>query len=391
MCCFCYFVFWQKQNSSRSLIYNVFIIAQFCYNKSMENQQNLQTNKPKLSISFFFLCLGVLISLITSVVSFLNLVFSTLDKRFPDVSNATYQYGYNTYNYETMRIALATLIIFFPIFLIVFHFWKKFTKKEIGHIDQVLKKWLVYVVLFLSTLVVLIDLVTLVKYFVSGEITIRFVYKVLATFVTAVIIGKYFYISEFWSAEKKLFKKINIKKLNTIINPIAGSVLVILAVIWSFSVMGSPMKQRMLRLDDKRVSDLQSIQYQVINYWQQKEKLPVRLVDLANPISGYSLPVDPEFEKGKVYEYNLKDEKNLTFELCADFSLPMPKGWQESQNYYKVTGSAVPMETTTDVAVSSYPYAGGVGESWDHQTGRTCFERTIDKDLYPPFPKVLKN
>ena len=356
----------------------------------MENQQNLQTNRPKLSISFFFLCLGVLISLITSVVSFLNLVFSTLDKRFPDVLNATYQYGYANYNYETMRIALATLIIFFPIFLIVFHFWKKFTKKEIGHVDQVLKKWLVYVVLFLSTLVILIDLVTLVKYFVSGEITSRFIYKVLATFVTAIIIGKYFYISEFWLADKKLFNKINIKKLNTIINPIAGSVLVILAVVWSFTVMGSPMKQRLLRLDEKRISDLQSIQYQVINYWQQKEKLPASFAELANPISGYSIPVEPEFEKGKKYEYIIKDADKLTFELCADFSLPMPKGWQESQAY-RAEGVAVPMETTTDVAVSTYPIVGGANESWDHGTGRTCFERTIDKDLYPPYPKVLKN
>ena len=43
-----------------------------------------------------------------------------------------------------------------------------------------------------------------------------------------------------------------------------------------------------------------------------------------------------------------------------------------------------------DVATSSYPYPGGVNESWDHQAGRTCFERTIDKDIYPPYPKPLR-
>ena len=38
-----------------------------------------------------------------------------------------------------------------------------------------------------------------------------------------------------------------------------------------------------------------------------------------------------------------------------------------------------------DVSMS-YPYpSGGTNESWAHEAGRTCFERTIDKDIYPPF------
>src|SRR5512138_3775674 len=219
----------------------------------METEQNLQTNKPRLNIGFFFLSLGLLITLITTVVSFLNLIFATLDKKFPDVLNSVYQYGYSTYNYEGIRIALATLIIFFPVFLVVSYFWKRFIKKGIGHIDEVIKKWLIYIILFLSALVIAIDLVTLVKYFISGEITSRFIYKVLATFVTASIIGKYFFISEFWHGREI------IKKLNKIINPTAGIVLVLLAIIFSFSVMGSPAKQRLLRLDDRRISDLQNI------------------------------------------------------------------------------------------------------------------------------------
>jgi hypothetical protein len=146
--------------------------------------------------------------------------------------------------------------------------------------------------------------------------------------------------------------------------------------------MGSPAKQRQLRLDDRRVSDLQNIQYQVINYWQQKEKLPAKLSDLANPLTGYSLPVDPEFEKGNAYEYFVKGD--LRFELCATFAMPMPKGWREYGN----VGIAMPSVPVYDKSVSNiYPYGGGVNESWDHQAGRTCFERTIDKDIYPPFPK----
>ena len=169
-----------------------------------------------------------------------------------------------------------------------------------------------------------------------------------------------------------------------------GIVLVVAAISYSFMIIGSPAKQRLLRLDDRRIGDLQNLQYQVINFWQQKEKLPKDLEELANPLTGYSLPVEPEFEKGGKYEYNILDAKALKFELCATFALPMPKGWREYSG-----GGVMPMMPTyyegKDIGTTSYPYpGGGTNESWDHEAGRTCFERTIDKDIYPPFPKPEK-
>lgn len=341
----------------------------------METQQTLGEIKSKLNIGFFFLSLGVLATLVTSVVSFLNLVFATLDKRFPDVLNSTYQYGYSTYDYESIRTALATLIIFFPVFIIVSYFWRKYTNGEMSHPDEVARKWLTYIVLFMSTLVVIIDLVTLVKYFVAGEITNRFLLKVLAVLVVAAFVGIYYILD--LRKQKKIFGfSVGLWA------GIKSSLLVALVIGYSFSVMGSPKSQRMLRLDDRRVQDLQSIQYQVINYWQQKEKLPEKLSDLSNPLSGYSLPVDPEFEKGLKYEYIMKDK--MSFELCATFALPIPKGWREYSS-----GGVMPMYpaySEKDIAVSSYPYpGGGMNESWSHETGRTCFVRTIDKDIYPSF------
>ncbi|TSD03398.1 MAG: hypothetical protein Athens071416_79 [Parcubacteria group bacterium Athens0714_16] len=340
----------------------------------------MESNKPKLNVGFFFLCLGLLITLITSVTSFLNLVFETLNKNFPDVLNASYQYGYSLYEYESIRIALATLIIFFPVFIVVSYFWRKYAKGIIGHTDEVIKKWVTYIILFLSTVVIMVDLVTLIRYFISGEITTRFILKVIIALVVAGLVGAYYIF---------LLREKNSSSKTSLIFAIVGAVLVIGAVIFSFMIMGSPSNQRKLRMDDRRIGDLQSIQYQVIYYWQSKEKLPEKLSDLANPISGYSLPVDPEFEKGNTYEYFVKDK--LKFELCATFSLPIPKGWVEYSN----GGGVMPMMDYyygKDVSVASRPYpAGGVNESWDHKEGKTCFERTIDKDLYPPYPKPLLN
>jgi len=341
----------------------------------METQQNLQANEPKFSIGFFFLCLGVLITLITSVVSFLSLVFETLNKRFPDVLNSSYQYGYSTYEYESIRMSLATLIIFFPIFVALSYFWRKLAEKGLGSIDEIIKKWMIYIILFLSSIVVVVDLVTLVKYFISGEITSRFIYKVLVVLVVALLVG--FYYIFLLRTPKDSFAKIG--KIFCGV----GVVLVVLAIGYSFSIMGSPSKQRMLRLDDRRINDLQNIQWQIINFWQQKEKLPTDLKELSNPLTGFSLPVPPEFEKGEIYEY--KTTAPLQFELCATFALPISKGWREYENY----GGIMPM-VTRDTNVS-YPYpGGGTNESWDHQTGRACFERTIDKDIFPPNPKPLR-
>lgn len=230
----------------------------------MGTQENLQTNKPKLSVGFFFLCLGILITLITSVTSFLNLVFETLNKRFPDVLNASYQYGYSTYEYEGIRTALATLIIFFPVFIVVSYFWKKYAKGIMGQIDEIIRKWVIYIVLFLSTIVIMVDLVTLIRYFISGEITTRFILKVMITLLVAILVGAYYI---FLLREKKSLSKINL------IFSGVGIILVVGAIVFSFMIMGSPAKQRQLRLDERRIGDLQNVQYQIINYWQQKEKL----------------------------------------------------------------------------------------------------------------------
>lgn len=334
----------------------------------------------KLSPLFFFLSISVLVTLITSVSAFLNLTFATLDHVFPDVLTATYQYGYASYSFEGMRSALALLIIVFPVFLFLSRVWIRVQKQGMSHWDEVVRRWVLYLILFLAGIIVIVDLVTLVRYFVSGEITTRFVLKVGLVLIVAGMAGWYYLGQLRRSTETKWNIWLAIK----------SSVLVLAAIVWSFCVMGSPLSQRDLRLDQRRIEDLQSIQWQVINYWQQREKIPESLEQLSDPISNYMVPRDPEFQKGNTYEYRpLGDRtaKSVKFELCATFAQPMPEGWVDygGGGY----GGVMPMR---DIAVSSMPYPGprGVGDSWFHKEGRTCYERTIDPELYPPYPKPVK-
>ena len=64
-----------------------------------------------------------------------------------------------------------------------------------GHLNEVIKKWVVYIILFLSAIVIMVDLVALIRYFVSGEITARFILKVVVVLITASIVGKYYILN----------------------------------------------------------------------------------------------------------------------------------------------------------------------------------------------------
>ncbi len=327
------------------------------------------SHSTKVTPQFFFFSLGVLVSLIVVVASFLNLAFETLDARFPDILNGAYTYGYDTYQYSGMRTGVAMLIIVFPVFLVLSKFWNKMASAALFHANLVIKKWMLYLIVFLSSVIVITDLVTLVNYFVSGEITTRFVLKVVVTLLTALLVGGYYLT---------LLMNEKLEKHVRVYATITASLFVLAGIIYAFSVMGNPMTQRQYRMDNRRMTDLQSLQYQIINYWQQKEKLPESLAEFKNPISSFAVPVDPEYQKGLVYEY-VKTGK-MSFQLCATFSLPMPEGVSEYSYGGGILGSS-----TRDMMVAPFP--GGVNESWDHEGGRTCFDRTIDKDMYPPYTK----
>ncbi len=132
------------------------------------------------------------------------------------------------------------------------------------------------------------------------------------------------------------------------------------AIVSGFLIVGSPTKQRNLRFDGERASDLQNIQYQIVTYWQQKQKLPTSLTEIVNPISGNYVPTDPENKTS--YGYTIKGDKS--FELCATFTLKM--------------------QDTSSMTYPAYP-DNAQNHNWTHNAGRTCFARTIDVQIYPPY------
>lgn len=147
------------------------------------------------------------------------------------------------------------------------------------------------------------------------------------------------------------------------------TVVVAAAIVAGFFVMGSPKTERMRQFDEQRVGALQTIQSQVVFFWQQKGVLAASLDELKDPLGGWTAPRDPE--TGAAYEY--KKTGDLSFELCATFLLPTAA----------LTGAP-------QVCPENVGYCGDGSEfyyhEWKHTAGRHCYSRTIDPALYPVRP-----
>ena len=310
----------------------------------MENEIMLKRNIPR----DLFLHLLAVVTLYWSAVSFVTLLWQYINYFFPDILRYYYE-GVN----GPMRFAIASLIIVFPVFILVSWFLNKIYAKESQVRESKIRKWLIYFTLFIASLVIIGDLIFVINTFLGGEVTARFTLKALSVLLVAVVVFWYYLDDVRRESPTKLAKYF----------AWATSILVLVAIAGAFFIVGSPQTARLMQFDQQKVSDLQGIQSRVVNYWQSKEKLPANLNELNDPISSFNIPVDPQ--TNQLYEYNVKDAENLSFEICATFN-------KEGSDMY---GQVRPI---------SGPDKGFTAENWQHSAGRVCFERTIDKQLYPP-------
>jgi len=294
-----------------------------------------------------FLHLLAIVTLYWTAVSFVALLWQHVNYFFPDILNYMAVY----YASGLIRFLVSSLIIVFPVFILVSWYLNKIYKREYAVRESKIRKWLIYLTLFVAALVIIGDLISVINTFLGGEIKVRFILKALSVLIVAVAVFWYYLDDVRRETPTKLAKPF----------VWCAGVLVLVAVVGAFFIIGSPQTARLMEFDQRKINDLQNIQGQIVNYWQSKEKLPATLSDLEDPISGFKAPVDPQ--SGAAYEYNVKNATSLSFELCAVFNKPY--------------------RAQTDLPIPRL-------ENWNHGEGRVCFQRTIDKQLYPPFSKTNK-
>src|SRR3989344_1590393 len=265
-------------------------------------------DKPKVTPKDFFLWVGAMVALYVSVFSLVSLLFDYINYAYPDVLN-TYIDPYSS----SMRYEIASLIV-------------------------------------------------LINSFPGGHLPARFGPQVL---VVVLIAGGGFLhfladLRGYWAIYPKRAQMVGW----------GTGVLILVSVVAGLFIIGSPGQMRLFRFDDQKVNDLTMLQYQIVNYWQQKERLPLALSDLEDPISGFAVPTDPQTEGSYRYEKT----GALSFKLCADFNA-------DSREDSRARVVAVP------IGVDGMVGKGLETEAWQHGVGETCFERTIDPERYPPFKK----
>lgn len=309
-------------------------------------------NQLKVTPKDFFLWAGAMIALYSSVFAFIALLFQYINYAFPDPLSYSSMDPFS----GGIRFAMATLIVMVPVAIIIMRFIRRDIESNSGKSDLWIRRWALVLTIFVAGLAVVGDLITLINYFLGGDITMRFVLKVAVLLLVASAVFMHF-LADFrgyWTAHRGRASIVGY----------AAGLAVLLAIVAGFFIMGSPTQVRLYRFDSQKVSDLQSIQWQIVNFWQQKQTLPADIKEIEDPLSGWMLPKDPQ--SGADYRYERTSD--ASFKLCATFNADS-KAASASQ--------AMPAEY------------GVLDGNFNHGVGEVCFDRTIDPERYPPYTKGI--
>jgi hypothetical protein len=318
-------------------------------------------DKPKTTPKDFFLWAGAMIALYVAVFNYIALVWNYIDFAIPDPLQPYFGDPYqNGISWE-----MASLIVLVPVFLILMWLIHRDIKKDPARRGTWVRRWALFLTVFLAGVTVVIDFIWILYAFLNGtDLTGRFLLKALIVLFVAAI-GFMHFLADLWN-----YWEIYPTRNRSV--GIATVALVVITIIAGFFVVGTPAQARFALFDEQKVSDLQTIQSQIVNYWQSKQELPAALADLNDPLSNFRAPVDPQ--AGDAYSYQATGA--LSFKLCATFNA-------EGSGALSETAPVAP-------APASVGSAGqAIADNWQHGAGTVCFDRTIDPQRYPPISKTI--
>lgn len=306
----------------------------------------------KVTPKDFFLWVGAMVALYGSAIAFITLLFQYINYAFPDPLGYSYVDPFS----GGMRFAMASLIVLVPVAIALMRLIRNDIKETPAKSELWIRRWALMLTLFITGAAIVIDLIVLINNFLGGDLTTPFILKVLVVLSVAGLAFMHF-LADLWGYWTENPGRAQVVGYSV-------GILVVAAIISGFFIMGTPGEVRLKRFDSQKVSDLQNIQYQIVNFWQQKERLPDTLNEVADPLSGASIPKDPQ--SGEEYRYEKTGP--MTFKLCAAFN-----------------AQSTPEEASRARAYE--PLYGAESWNWQHGEGEQCFERTIDPERYPPYEK----
>ncbi|MSU74522.1 hypothetical protein EXS57_01950 [Candidatus Kaiserbacteria bacterium] len=316
-------------------------------------------DKPKTTAKDFFLWAGAMVAFYWSVIAFILLAFDYVNYMFPNVLS---YYPADPYQ-SGISYEMASIIVLLPIYLLLMWLIHKDVARDPSRNDVWVRRWALILTLFVAGIAIAVDLITLLTTFLNGEaLTTAFLLKVFIILFVASAVFLHFIadLKGYWDQYPS----------RRLVMRIAVAVLAVGTIVAGFFIVGTPADARLARFDAQKVTDLQDIQYRVVNYWQAKQQLPTEITDLNDSLSYSPIPLDAQTKES--YEY--QSTGTFSFKLCANFNAQSRGG----QNMYSETRAMMP----TPVGDK-----GMMQDNWSHSAGTVCFDRTIDPSFYPPFTK----
>jgi hypothetical protein len=198
------------------------------------------------------------------------------------------------------------------------------------------RRWLTYFILFITACTLVGDLITVLSSLLNGELTIRFLLKVVTIFVLCGLPFLYYF-----HALRLDSSKYSRSPAHAIFFWLS-TLIVIATIVVGFLIAGGPSFGRQERFDDVRLNDLRAIQNEVLNIVYGGKRytepsptalpnpLPKTLDAIANSAT-YQRVHTTDPETSEPYTYRITSNHN--FQLCATFSLPLDQDYDVFWNH----------------------------------------------------------
>jgi len=152
---------------------------------------------PTVSAREVFMYVLMFATLFVSAYSLGDLAFSIINRAFPDPAARRFDS-----TLQEIRWSLSCLIVAFPIFLWVSWLIARLVRTEPTKRSSRIRRQLTYITLFAAACVIIGDIITVIYSFLGGELTTRFVLKVITVgLISGSVFG--YYLSELRAEEQE--------------------------------------------------------------------------------------------------------------------------------------------------------------------------------------------
>lgn len=264
---------------------------------------NSKTNSAKFA---FYYLLG-LVALIFTAQSTGMIIFQIINKYIRDVIN---EYS-AIYSDDAMKFAISAIVIAAPIYYVMKSLIMKNLKSGELEKDSQIRKWLSYLVILVSSVVMIGWLIGTINGFLNGELSLKFFLKALvAIVIAAIVFSFYFYDIRRKNAELGVDKIIKFYFYGSLL-------LIVVSFFASLFVVESPMETRKRKMDERVVNVFSNLDSAVNRFFSEKQKLPESLDDLTKEYSYLQeRDLQDPIENKKIEYKIIGDDK---YALCALF------------------------------------------------------------------------